>query len=322
MIKAKIIRPDNSVLIEFDLPRSLHEVQLSRFIDFLIESRPLQKDADPTAIVILTKAVSAFYGIDSGILFDAAAGLNTGHDSFAGSISQLYGHAAKLIGEFKPSLANGKKAFQYKGDEYHVPTIIEQSIKGEYILADLSVAEVIEVSELSRFRDQATKAKGDPNGSLKVKFDKMVGQKIDELANGGTDEQLKVIDEAARQMYREQVEIDGDPDGSLMYSYYLKLLAVITRRSGEQLPVEDSTREYWIQERAAHFQEIDAATALDVDFFLTDISKSYVNAMRVGGFLKSRCFAVVAAIRLKSAKPGKKASTIRKKSLGKSAGGR
>jgi hypothetical protein len=50
-----------------------------------------------------------------------------------------------------------------------------------------------------------------------------------------------------------------------------------------------------------------------VDFFLTDISQSYDNGRRVGGFLKSRCFAVVAATRLKNAKRLNGRRNIRKK---------
>jgi hypothetical protein len=322
MKQAQILKPDKTPLLEFDIPGSLHDVPLPRFIDFIVESRSLSNESETTAIVTMTKAVAAFYNISTQTLFDAAAGLNTDAESFAGSVSSLYAYATRLIADFTPKLSTtpGGRSFTYKGDKYTIPAILEQAIAGEFILPDLTVGEVIEVSELSRFREQTMTVRADRDGALKVKFDKMVNERIAALGSKPTTDELNAIDEARRQMYREQVETDGDPDGSLMFTYYLKLLAALTRRDGENLPVEDSTREHWLQSRAAQFQEIDAATALDVDFFLTDISQSYDNGRRVGGFLKSRCFAVVAATRLKSAKRLNGRRNTRKKFSKKSAG--
>ena len=61
---------------------------------------------------------------------------------------------------------------------------------------------------------------------------------------------------------------EGDPDGTYLYTYYLQLLAVLARKDGEQLPYSDSECADFIERRTVHFQEIDAGTALDVDFFL------------------------------------------------------
>lgn len=304
MKTAQILKPDKTLLIEFDIPNSLQDVRLSRFIDFIVESRPLMTEDEATAIVTMTKAVAAFYDINANVLFDAAAGLDVRNDSFAGSVSALYGYATKLIADFNPDLpkTDGGKSFTYKGAEYTIPPIVEQAIAGEFILPDLSVGEVIEVCELSRFREQTMTTRADRDGALRIRFDKMVNEKIEALGKSASNGQLAVITDAGAKMYREQVEIDGDPDGSLMFTYYLKLLSVLTRRSGEKLPADDSTRESWIQNRASHFQDIDAATALNVDFFLTDTLQYCDKGQRVGGFLKNRCFALVAATRLKSAK--------------------
>lgn len=322
MKRAQILKPDKTTLLEFDIPGSLRDVPLPRFIDFIVESRTLSNESETTAIVTMTKAVAAFYAIPAETLFNAAAGLNVNAESFAGSVSSLYGYATKLIAEFTPELSTtpGGRSFAYKGVQYTIPPILEQAIAGEFILPDLTVGEVIEVSELSRFREQTMTVRADRDGALKTKFDKMVNERIAALGPKPSESELKAIDDAGRQMYREQLEHDGDPDGSLMFTYYLKLLAALTRRDGEQLPVDDSTREHWLQSRAAHFQDIDAATALDVDFFLTDISQSYDNGRRVGGFLKSRCFAVVAATRLKNAKRLNGRRNTRKKFSKKSAG--
>lgn len=324
MKRAKLIAPDGAALMEFDIPDNLRGVPLSRFVDFIVESRALSGENETTAIVAMTKAVAAFYDLPAQTLFDAAAGLNVGSESFAGSISALYGYATKLIADFRPELpiTPGGKQFTYKGHEYTIPAIVEQAIAGEFILPDLTVGEVVEVSELSRFREQTMAARADKDGALKTKIDKIINERISALGSKPNDAQLRIVDNAGKQMYREQVEADGDPDGSLMYTYYLKLLAAITRRDGEKLPIDDSTREHWLQTRAAHFQEIDAATALDVDFFLTATLQSYGNEQRVGGFLKNRSFAVVAEMRLKKGKRSSAQRNTRRKYSAKSAGGK
>jgi hypothetical protein len=61
---------------------------------------------------------------------------------------------------------------------------------------------------------------------------------------------------------------EGDPDGTYLYTYYLQLLAVLARKEGDRLPHSDSECADFIERRTVHFQEIDAGTALDVDFFL------------------------------------------------------
>jgi len=321
MKRAKILKPDKQVLIEFDLPSNLSDVQLSRFVDFLVESRLLSNIEEGAAIVAMTKAVSAFYGIDLNVLTKAAAGVGSNTDSYEGSVRQLYAYAVKLISEFKPTTATqGGQFFTYKGEDYFIPAIVEQAIKGEYILPDLSVGEVIEVAEMARFREQTMTARADPNGSLKVKFDKMVSEKIGNTKK--SDAELKAIESAGNEMYREKVEADGDPDGSLMFTYYLKLLAALTRRKDETLPVEDSTREHWLQSRATHFQQIDAATVLNVDFFLTNTLQSSKNGLRVGGFLKNLSFAVVVEMLLRSGRHLSGQRHTAKKSLKRSAGGK
>jgi hypothetical protein len=60
----------------------------------------------------------------------------------------------------------------------------------------------------------------------------------------------------------------GDPEGIYLYTYYLALLAALARKEGEKLPHSDSECAAFIEGRMVHFQEIDAGTALDVDFFL------------------------------------------------------
>lgn len=319
MVRGTIKKPDGNDLISFDIPSNLSEVPITRFIDFLVESRALDTDEPATAIVTMTKAVSAFLGVDMVTLLSASAGVfQTGPQSFAGSISQLYGHIVKLIGSFKPSLMIPDHVFQYQGEDYHVPTIIQQAIGGEFALPDLSVAEVIEVAEVGRWKQQVVQQRADPDGKLLKKINDIVAAQIKE--SGGDPGGLYA--KAGDRAHKQEMEAAGDPDGSLMLTYYLKTLAVLCRKPGEQMPFDDSQRELWIQARAFHFMQMDAATALNVDFFLTSISESSDQRPVAVGFLKNHSFAVVAATQLKNVRRSRKPSTIRKKSLKRSVGGK
>lgn len=318
MVQGTLKKPDGTVLSKFDIPMNLSEVPLSRFIDFLVESRELADIELNTAIVTMTKAVSSFYGVDLATALDTAAGVfSAGKDSYTNSISQMYGHAIGLIGGFKSELPPFGYSFEYKGERYVVPTIVQQFLKNEFSLPDLTVSEVIEVAEIQRFRNQSTRIRGDRDGELKRKFDKMVAEKIESV--GGVDEQNE-FHEVGEKMYQMELERAGDPDGSLAFTYYLQTLAVLCRRENEQLPFEDSQREIWIQNRALHFQDIDAATALTTDFFLTSISEYCEKKPPFVGFLKNLCFVTVAATMIKSEKRLKGRSLIPNKRFKKSGG--
>jgi hypothetical protein len=64
------------------------------------------------------------------------------------------------------------------------------------------------------------------------------------------------------------VSQNGDPDGSLWFTEYLQILAILARKEGEQLPLDDAERLAFIEARSAHFLDIPVDIALDVDFFL------------------------------------------------------
>lgn len=311
MLKGTLKRPDGSALMTFDIPTSLADVPLSRFVDFLVESRELD-DVDPSAaIATMAKAVSSFYSVDLATTLNAAAGVfDGGQESFADSISTLYGHAIQMIGRFKPEMPTADNVFVYNGEKYSVPTIIKQALENEFTLPDLSVAEVVEVAEIARFRNQTTTTRGDRDGVLRKKMRDMVDETI--TLAGGTDPD-GIIAANGEKLFRMELERVGDPDGSLAFTYYLKTLAVLCRKNGEQLPFNDSEREIWIQKRAAEFQAIDAATALTTDFFLTNISQSYDQKPLAVGFLKNLSFATVAATVIRNANRLKKPSRIPKK---------
>lgn len=311
MIQGTLKKPDGGELVTFDIPTSLSEVPLSRYIDFLIHCREFDQTS-ATAIAVMAKAVSAFFSVDIQTMLNASAGVfQASESSFAGAVSNLYGHVVKLIKDFKPEIKSTlSSAFTYKGEEYFIPGIVQQAIAGEFVLPDLSVSEVIEVAEISRWKDQVVQNRGDKDGTLLKRINDIAAGQI--KAAGGKDPD-GAITSAADKVYKMELERAGDPDGSLSFTYYLQTLAVLCRKKDEQLPFEDSVREGWIQNRAFHFQEMDAATALNADFFLTN-TLPFSEARPVAvGFLKNHSFAIVAATRLKSEKRSTGRSRIRKK---------
>ena len=286
-MKKATLKQKNAAGITFDLPDHLGEVRLNQMIDFLVESRRLDEQDEAGAIVTMAKAVSAFFSIPISDIMNSYAGSYP--SGFTDTVSNLFGYVATLISDYKPSLSNDTD-FNYKGEVYKRPTIKPQVLHGEVLLPPLTTLEVIEVAEVNRWKTQSTKIAGDPDGQLRKRV----------FAIAGADEKLQ---KAAEIVYAGKLEEAGDPDGSLIYSYYLKTIAILCKKEGEQLPIEDSMREAWIQERAYHFQDIDAATALGVDFFLTNFSSRSGLKMGAAGFLKNQCFALLVAIRLRSAKP-------------------
>jgi hypothetical protein len=88
---------------------------------------------------------------------------------------------------------------------------------------------------------------------------------------------------------------EGDPEGAYLYTYYVQLLAALARKEGEKLPHSDSECAAFIEGRMVHFQEIDAGTALDVDFFLAMRMPPYETTRTAVGCLSNRLFALVHA---------------------------
>lgn len=80
-----------------------------------------------------------------------------------------------------------------------------------------------------------------------------------------------MIEQAAKKIAKNDIAIEADKDGSKLYSMYVRLMAVLCRKRGEKMPVDDAIRDAWITERMQLFAGVDAATALNVDFFLSNI---------------------------------------------------
>lgn len=71
-----------------------------------------------------------------------------------------------------------------------------------------------------------------------------------------------------KRVTQEVMEKEGDPEGSYLYSQYLGVLALLLRKPGEALPVDDVQRAAFLQQRKVFFKDITLDIALDLDFFL------------------------------------------------------
>ena len=124
----------------------------------------------------------------------------------------------------------------------------------------------------------------------------------------------------AQRLFRQQEETEtGDPDGSFMYSHYLKIIATLARKEGEALPFSDLERDAFTMGRMQFFSDIDAKTALDIDFFLTSILPSSEVSRKTVGFLTLRSLEVVAETKFRKPKRTRKQSNIRERFFGERA---
>lgn len=257
-LKAKGVISDNAgnKLLEFDVPSSLYEVPLNRYVDFLVE---VGKATPETAIVQHAKAVSSFYGVDLMVVFNGVYDSDKEKADFEmTTVSQLHGYAASLIDKHITAAMNSPKVnvntphFEFKGKTFVIPQILTSVLSnGEPNLPGLTVIEAIEAMEANRLFET---------------------QKAD------------------------------DEDGSLMFTKYLTLLAVLCRIEGEHLPVDEVEREQFINERIAFFgsgEMISAGLAIDIDFFLTPFTGRYSKNNPLASFLYLQSLRIAAVVTLK-----------------------
>lgn len=309
----KLRRKGGGDLAEMMVPRTLRQVPLNRFIDFLIECRALN-DPGQNQLMTMAKAISGFCDFPLAEILEAEIG-----DVYAPeirgldkSLRSIFGYIAHTVHSAQGNFIDPENAFfVHKGQKYVIPTITQQALAGEFNLPFMSVIEVIEASEVQRFKMNKTKQVGDPEGRIRKKIIDLANEQIAPLKED--DPRRLVVLKSAETVANSEIERAGDPNGSLLYTMYMKTLAVISRKEGEQLPFDDAEREAWINDRAMEFRGISAQTALDVDFFLSSILNIYENDHPAIGFLTRQTLQLLAAIRLssKKSKTGKRSTTRR-----------
>lgn len=301
-----------------NLPSNLSEVPLNRYIDFIVECRAIG-DPNKNQVSAMAKAAGAFYGLD----LDSMVKMTLETDPEAQiigldqSLNTLYAYAIKLVREAAGVMLPPDQAHvHYMGETYHVPTFIQNSL-GDSILPKISVIEAVECAEIRRVTSQTLEARGNPNGQLrKMVLDMLIGE-----TGPGNIPKKEVLDKA-EVFIKEETAKRGDPDGSLMYTMYLHLLAVLLRKDGEQMPIGDADRERWILERVDYFQHIDAQTALNLDFFLLHISRHSEQSPDAIGFLSRPMMALLLEMELRIEKQKPKPNRKTRRSLRGSDGGK
>lgn len=245
------------------LPESLKEVPLNNYVAFLNEA---QKPGN--TVKQLAMAVSEFYGIDA----QAALQLSVR------DVQALFKYAANVTGNFTPtSKADNDCSFEYKGQYFTIPRILPPILAGGADMpTELQAIDAVEVQETIRLNEAEVK------------------RMMDKFKDG----------EALRKDIKpedfEEVGKAMDRQRDLLFSQYLRLIAILTRRNTEPLPVSDTEREMWITQRAIFFKDIDAATALDVDFFLRGILIAYKKTLQTSGIFLSQTFDLLAAMQPQS----------------------
>lgn len=301
-----------------NLPASLSEVPLNRYIDFIVECRDIG-DPSKNQVSAMAHAAGSFYGLDLDNMVKMT--LETDPDAqivgLDQSLNTLYAYAIKLVRDSAGVMVPPDQAkVVYMGETYHVPTFIQNAL-GDSILPNISVIEAVECAEIRRVTAQSLEARGNPNGQLRKQvLDLLIGE-----TGPGNIPKKEVLDKAEA-FIKEETAKRGDPDGSLMFTMYLHLLAVLLRKEGEQMPIGDADRERWILDRVAHFQHIDAQTALNLDFFLLHILKPSEQSPDAIGFLSRPMMRLLLEMELRIAKQKPKLNRKTRRSLRGLAGGK
>jgi len=241
------------------LPETMRELPLNNYVAFLSEA---QKPGNEVRQLCL--AVSEFYAID----------IETVEKLQFEDVQVLFKYAVDVVAKFTPGTKKDEDCtFTYKGEMYTIPRMLPPVLAGATeIPPTLQTIDAIEIQEVIRLNKAETE-------NLLKKYN--------------TD--FEGIKDAAIDDY-EAVGKAFDRRRDIIYSQNLRMVAILTRRNDEPLPVNDIEREKWITERAVHFKDIDAATALEIDFFLHGILIPYKKTLQTSGILLLQTFALLAAM--------------------------
>jgi len=286
-------------MAEIQLPSSLAEVPLNRYIDFIVECRAIG-DTSKNQVSAMARAAGAFYGLDldemvKRTLAEDPDAQIVGLDQ---SLNTLFGYAIELVRKAAGvMLPPDRSEVNYKGEVYRVPTILQNALSGDKSLPNISVIEAVGCAEIRRLTAQTLESRGNPGGMLRKQvLDLLIGE------TGANNIPDKAVMDRAEKFIQEETAKRGDPDGSLMFTMYLHLLAVLLRKEGEQMPIGDTERESWILDRVAYFQEVDAQTALNLDFFLLHISMPSDQSPDAIGFLSRQSLKLVSETKFRKQK--------------------
>lgn len=290
---------EDKVLLFPDGPK---ELPLNRYIDFFAHTRRINYD---NPVSSMAAAVASFAGIE----VSAMDGIQAGD----GGIRQLYAYALKQLQKWQPAsmdYTEKRIPFEYNGETFYlVNPLLPES--------DYTVAEAVEAFETVRLYTDAIKK----------------SETVTELAIGlqYAPEDVEMRKRLLAAIPDKAANLDdtwgiiakyGDPDGNKSFTRYIKLIAIFARKEGEHLPATELKRKEFISERTKYFQGIDSKTALDVDFFLLNMSRASKQTTACIGSLIRPLIELVVETNVRNGKHLIERSKIRKKYSIKRDGGR
>jgi len=299
MIIASLKIPSGEVVAEIPLPASASELSLARYVSFLSEVSKIDLPGK-NAVTVMAKAVSEFSGVDLETVFRAKLGEDWNEETQAiEGVKTLYGWCVNTIGQYSGDLrAEKDHSFEYNGERFCIPVIRVQQIGGA-ILPDIEAGEAIEAFETVRaFSDHVSKGVSVrecvamlqtlTDDTDKIPFVKRLRALVPETESVS-------IESADYDYLQGLLSAHGDEDGNYTYSRYLTMMAILCRKEGEKLPSNESERRAFIANRSAFFQDIDAKTAMDVDFFLLTLFNVLGKTHHVIGSLTHQALGAVVA---------------------------
>jgi len=167
--KIKLKKPDGTIIAELPMYRSLYEVPLNRYIDFIKAEEPLHdkeklEAGEVNVARVLAKCVGEFFGVPLNSVLDAHYG-NT-DDVPSGGLQSLYVWIANLVGTFKARIRTPQDCyFDYKGERYTVPIIGVQTLSALPLLPVVETGQMIEAYEIRRIAKRMVETTQDPDGS-------------------------------------------------------------------------------------------------------------------------------------------------------------
>lgn len=96
-----------------------------------------------------------------------------------------------------------------------------------------------------------------------------IGKKMSDK-NLTTGETIEILE--FERLKKTETQKEGDADGAIYFTTLLWRFAVMMRKEGEQLPVNKSERQKFLEERIIFFKDLPMSIVLDLSFFLTRLS--------------------------------------------------
>jgi hypothetical protein len=281
--RGKVQTAQGETIAEFDVPETLYEVPLNRYIDFLIE---VGNSTPDNYLAQHAKAVSAFYGVDLSDVFNGVYETEKDKEDFElNTVAQLHGYAAKLIDNHlrmiaaTPKVSTGAPYFDFCGEYYNIPVIATKVLASglSEVLPNLTVIESIEALEANRA------------------FEMLIDD--DETGSQAFAKYLRLLAILCRK------------DGEVLPTDDVERENFILERANHFGGVDGEV--------------ISAGAAIDTDFFLTAFSGRLKSSRNVATFLYLQSLTIAALVTLKQRpKRGQPLRITAKKSLNGSDGGR